>query len=198
MTSKLDWMRQQLYQLAEPSPEWWAYLRKHQIDLTGVLPHCGSLAVTLCRAIETADGQYIFEFDPDGVPSVVIEAQMISNVDGLNELVTKDLVAWPIGAPECFATAMGPYAGMDLLGPVAAYREPSDNTPLQLYRNPETWLLNGCEGSVVLKPEAAFWLNKSHVPLICQDTEHARDISQLLGGNAKKRDIFIPDTRRAA
>lgn len=198
MNSKLHWMRQQLNAQAGPSPEWWAYLRKHRIDLTTVLPHCGTLAVTLCRAIETADGQFVFEFDPSGVPCVVIEAQVISFVDGLNEFVAKDLVAWPISGPDFSATAMGPSAGMALLGPVAAFREPSDKTPLQLFRNPESWLLNGCEGSVVLKPEAALWLNKTDVPLICEDRQHAREIIELLGSNAKKRDIFIPDNRSAA
>ena len=116
----------------------------------------------------------------------------------LQDYVTRDLVAWPVGAPDHFATAMGPGAGIALLGPVAAFRAPTDKTPLRLFRNPESWLLNGCEGSVILKPEAARWLGSADVPLICDDREHARCVSQWLGSTAKKRDIFIPDIRRAA
>jgi hypothetical protein len=196
--NKLVWMRQRLLDLATPNLEWWAYLRKHHIDLKAVLPDCGILAVAVCRAVETADGQYIIDFDPDGVPCVVIEGQLIGNVEGVRDYVTGDLVAWPIGAPDHFATAMGPGAGVALLGPVAAFRLPSDKTPLKLFHNPESWLVNGCQGSVVIKPEAAQWLNALNVPLVCEDRNHASEISHLLGSAAKKRDIFIPDTRRAA
>lgn len=195
---KLSWMRLRLMDLATPSPEWWTYIRKHKIDLKTVLPECGTLAVALCRAVETADGQFIFDFDPGGVPCVVIEGQVIGNVGGVRDCVIIDLVVWPIGAPDHFATAMGPSAGIALLGPLAAFREPTDKTPLRLFRNPESWLLNGCDGSVALKPEAARWLDYSNVPLICEDREHARCVSQLIGSNAKKRVILIPDIRRAA
>ena len=195
---KLTWMRQRLLDLSEPTPEWWAYVKKHRIDLQTLLPDCGSFAIALCTAVETIDDQYIFDFSANGVPCVVIEGQMIGNVDGIHELLTLDIIAWPIHSPEHFATAMGPGAGVALLGPVAAFREPPDKTPIKLCRNPESWLLNGCEGSVVLKPEAAHWLTQSNAPLICEDAEHARYISQLLGSDAKKRDIFIPDIRSAA
>ena len=195
---RLTWMRQRLLELSEPTPEWWAFIKKHGIDLQTVLPDCGSLAVALCNAVETINGQYIFDFAADGVPCVVIEGLLIGCVGGLRELLTRDLIAWPIHAPDHFATAMGPSAGVALLGPVAAFREPSDKTPIKLCRNPESWLLNRCEGSVVLKPEAAHWLNQSNVSLICEDAEHARYIRQLLGSDAKKRDIFIPEIQRAA
>ena len=195
---RLTWMRQRLLELSEPTPEWWAFIKKHGIDLRIVLPDCGSLGVALCNAVETIDGQYIFEFAADGVPCVVIEGLLIGSVGGLRELLTRDLIAWPIHAPDHFATAMGPSAGVALLGPVAAFRLPSDTTPIKLYRNPESWLVNGCEGSVALKPEAAHWLNTSKVPLLCEDAEHARRVSQMLGRDAKKRDVFIPKIRTVA
>ena len=199
MMTKLDWMKKQLYNIGEPCPEWYSYLREHHIDHKVMLAHCGIMAVTFCKAYETADDQYVFEFAECGDICVVIEGLVLSKVDGVYDYITVDLVAWPIGAPDHFATAMGPGAGIAILGPVAAFHEPSDKTPLKLYRTPESWLVNGCEGSVVLKPEEATrWLGRSDVPLICEDREHASEVSQLLGEKAAKRDIFIPKIGRAA
>ena len=195
---RLTWMRQRLLDLSEPTPEWWAFVRKHCIDLQTIIPDCGSLTIARCTAVDTIDGQYVFDFTADGVPCVVIEGLLIGKCGSARELLTLDIIAWPIHSPEHFASAMGPGAGVALLGPVAAFRVPSDNTPIKLYRNPESWLLNGCEGSVALKPEAAEWLNTSKVPLICEDVEHARCVSQMLGWDANKRDIFIPKIRRVA
>lgn len=196
--NKLTRMCQQFYSQAEPCLEWWSFIRQNKIDLKAVLPVCGTLAVALCRAVETADGQFIFDFDPNGVPCVVIEGQLIGKVDGVRDYVTKDLIAWPIGAPDHFATAMGPGAGVALLGPVAAFRLPSDKTPLKLFRNPESWLVNGCEGSVVLKPEAAKWLNASSVPMVCEDVDHAKTIRDLLGPRGRHKKILIPNRVRQA
>ena len=195
---KLTWMRQRLLELSEPSPEWWSFIRNNKIDLRTVLPDCGSIVVTWCKAVESIDGQFIFDFHPDGTSSVVIEGQLIGLVDGVHDFIVEDLIAWPIGSPDYFATAMGPASGVALLGPVAAFRTPKDQSPLKLFRNPASWLLNRCDGSVVLKPEAAHWLRQSNAPLICEDAAHARYISQLLGCDANKRDILIPEIRSAA
>lgn len=196
--NKLQWMRQRLFDFATPNDEWWAYVHQHNLDLKAVLPECGIFAVALCRAIETADGQYVFAFDPGGIPCAVIEGQLIGNVEGVLDYITKDLIAWPLGAPDHFATAMGPGDGIALLGAAAAFREPSVKTPIKLCRNPESWLLNGCKGSVVLKPEAAQWLNVSKVPLICEDGEHAQQIRELLGSVGRLRKILIPNSERIA
>ena len=192
---KLTWMRQRLLDLSEPTPEWWAYVKKHRIDLHEILPECGTFGVALCKAFETVNGQYVFEFDPDGLPCVVIEAQSISKVDGLNEYITQDLVAWPIGSPGSFATAMGPSAGSAFLGPLAAIRLPRDRTPVKLHRNPESWLLSKCHGGVILKPEAADLLVKIGGPFIAEDFEHAVELRGLVG---RKYQILVPSIERIA
>lgn len=197
-SSKLMWMRQRLNAVANPSPEWWEYLKRQHISLHDVLPMCGTLSVALCKAFETVDRQFVFEFDAGGIPCVVIEALLIGQVDGVRDYVTADLVAWPIGAPDFFATAMGPGHGAALLGPVDAFRLPRDSSPILLHRTPEAWLTARCEGSVILKPEAAHWLSMSNVPLICADREHALEIRKSLGAPAKSRKLYFPEPKRLA
>ena len=195
VSDKLFWMREHLLDLATPTPEWWSYIREHHIDLKTILPECGTFGVALCKAFETGNCQYVFEFDPNGLPCVVIEAQSISKFDGLNEYTTQDLVAWPIGSPDYFATAMGPSAGSAFLGPLAAIRLPFDRTPVKLHRNPECWLLSKCQGGVILKPEAADLLVKIGGPFIADDVEHAAELRELLG---RRHQILVPSFKRIA
>ena len=197
--TRLHWMQRRLNDRAGAPPAWWDYIRKHEIELADVLPHCGNtLVLDLCKAIETIDGQYVFDLDDDGVACVVVEGLRVENINGLNEYVCRDLIAWPLDAPDHWATAMGPGRGISLLGPTAAFRMPSDKTPIRLHRNPETWLLSGCLGSVILKPEAESWLSKSDVAMICEDAEHARSVKHLLGNKGRAREFFIPEHRTAA
>lgn len=55
------------------------------------------------------------------------------------------------------------------------------------------------EGCVALKQEGGgFWLNKAGGPFVCEDANHAHEVSELLGGNATAHEIFFPKTRRSA
>jgi hypothetical protein len=187
---KLKWMRERFLQVSDLTPEWWAYLDENRIKIDAIYPLVGILVVALCSAVETADGLFVFDFDSDGLPCVVIEARLIGQVDGVRDYLVCDMVAWPVGEPEYFGTAMGPSRGSALLGPMGVHRSQTDKTPIRLHRNPEQWLKANCEGSVILKPEAARWLNLSDVPLICEDVEHARAVRRLVAN--PKRKILVP------
>ena len=183
---KLKWMRERLVQVSDLTPEWWAYLDANRINLNAIYPLAGTLIVALCRAVETADGLFVFDFDSDGIPCVVIEAQLIGQVDGVRDYLVSDMVAWPVGEPDYFSTAMGPGRGSALLGPMSVHRSQTDRTPIRLHRNPEQWLKASCEGSVILKPEAAIWLNLTDVPIICEDIEHALSVRRLVANPRRK------------
>ena len=136
-SDKLSWMRQQLYQMAEPCSEWWSFIRQNKIDLRRVEPHCGMMAVALCRSIETIDGKFLFEFSPNGIPCAVIEAICFRREDGNLNPYTADLVAWPLHAPLSLATALRTGEGCELLGAWNACR--TDGSPLAIHRTPLAW-----------------------------------------------------------
>ena len=196
MLSKLDWMRQQLYQMAEPCPEWWDFIKQNRIDVRAADPHCGTIAVALCKSVETIDGCRLFEFSPNGIPCVVIEAICFRSENGNINPYTADLVAWPIHSPDELATALGAGDGCELLGAWSACR--TDQTPLKVHPTPLAWLKTGCEGCVMLKPGVENWLHKAGGPFICGDAEQAREVCSMLGDQAPMHDVLIPQLRRAA
>ena len=196
-SDKLSWMRQQLYQMAEPCAEWWSFIHQNKIDPAALEPHCGTIGVALCKSLETSNGDTLFEFSSKGIPCVVIEAICFRRECGNINPYTADLVAWPLQAPNSFATALGTGEGCELLGAWSACS--TDRSSLKIHRTPLAWLKAGCEGCVVLKQEGGgFWLNKAWGPFVCEDAEHAHEVSELLGGNAIRHEIFFPKTRRSA
>ena len=195
MISKLDWMRQQFYGMAEPCPEWWTFIRQNKIDLKRVEPHCGIFGVALCNSYEAINGARVFEFSPDGIACAVIEAIAFRREHGGINPYTVDLVAWPLQAPFSFATALGTGEGCELLGAWNACR--TDGSPLAIQGTPLAWLQTRCEGCVVLKHEGGgFWLNKAGGPFVCEDAEHALEIKHMLGPQGRHHKILIPNSER--
>lgn len=196
MISKLEWMRQQLYQLAEPCPEWWLFINQNKIDVKAVEPHCGIVSVALCKSYDTVEGDRLFEFSAQGIPCVVIEAILFRRESGNINPYVADLIAWPLNAPHQFATALATGEGCELLGAWSACRK--DRAPLTIHHTPQAWLQAGCEGVVLLKPGAEHWLRKAGGPFVCDDTEHASTIRELLGPAGRQHKILIPNSERKA
>lgn len=186
--SRLNFMRQESLRMAGPTPELFRYIRKHRLDLATVQAHAGYLNIGLVAFMS-----HTLLFDPDGEPAAVIEALLF---DGQREPFVADLVAWPIGAPEAFATAMGVNDGADVLGVVNMVAR--GGMPLVVHRNPFRWLQAGCEGCCLLKPGARHWLIKAGGPFIVEDVEHGREIRDLLGSAGRRHQILVPNEARAA
>lgn len=196
MTSKLDWMRQQLYQMSEPCPEWWSLIHQNKINPAALETHCGTIGVALCKSLDANNGDRLFEFSSMGIPCVVIEAICFRREGSNINPYTADLIEWPLYAPDSFATALGAGEGCELLGAWSACR--TDRT-LTVHRTPLAWLKAGCEGCVVLKQEGGgFWLNKAGGPFVCEDAEHAKAVRELLGPAGRHHKIFIPNAERKA
>jgi hypothetical protein len=190
---RLLFMRSEALRVARPSPEFFRYIRKHRLDIATVNAHAGFLNVALVKFWTGNDGDQMFSFDSEGEPSVVIEALLF---DGQREPSTADLVAWPMGAPEAFCTAMGRDDGADVLGPVNMIQR--GGMPLRVHQTPLAWLRSGCEGCCLLKPGARHWLERAGGPFIVEDVEHGRDLRDLLGGGGHRHRILVPIEARAA
>ena len=189
--TRFQQMLTRFYELAQPVPEFMNYLRKHQIDLAELGTSVGIFGVALCRSFEYPDGSLGFEFSCHGIPYAVIEALCFRRVNGLRETYPADLVAWPVNNPNSFATALGPREGAELLGPLSAVQR--GGQPLRIFSTPEDWLKNGCEGSVLLKQGAEYWLHKAGGPFIAEDFHHASELRELLG---RQHQILIPSVER--
>ena len=191
--TRFQQMLSRFYELAQPVPEFMNYLRKHQIDLAEVGTSVGIFGVALCRSFEYPDGSLGFEFSRHGIPHAVIEALYFRQMDGVRETYPADLVAWPLNDRFSFATALGPHEGAELLGPLSAVQR--GGHPLRIFRTPLNWMKNGCEGSVLLKHGAVYWLNKAGGPFIAEDFEHAVELRELVG---HKHQILVPSFKRIA
>lgn len=187
-TSRLAFMRNESLRVAGPTPELFQYIRKHRLDVATVTAHAGYINIALAAFMADT-----FLFDSDGEPAVVIEA-LLFDLD--REQVTADLVAWPVGDPEAFATAMGSNDGAAILAPQNMVQRRGE--PLEVHRSPLAWIKAGCSGCVALKPAARHWLHKAGGPLIAEDAEHGRELRELLGANALRHRILIPNMRAAA
>jgi hypothetical protein len=164
--------RTELYLRADWSPNWAAYVRANQLDIMACYRFCGIIAVTSCAFY----GQ-CFDFadcdEPDAEPAAVIEV-----LDQDAETIV-DLCAWPLSAPDRFATGFGAAAllGADRVTNAATYYA---GQFLQAYRTPLAWLRAGCAGAVILDPIAArFALSRARGPIAGEDLEHAEQIQRL-------------------
>lgn len=186
--TRLTFMRQESLRMAGPTPELFRYIAKHGLDLATVQAHAGYLNIGLVAF--TGD---TFLFDPDGEPAAVIEALLF---DHSREEFTADLVAWPAHDPWAFATAMGDRDGAAVLGPQNMVQR--GGQPLTVHRTPLSWLKAGCEGCVALKPGARRWLLKAGGPFVAEDVEHGRELRQLLGADAMRHRILVPQRQARA
>jgi hypothetical protein len=189
-TARLQQMRAQLYAMGEPCPELYSYLRTHTLDLSAIHALTGMLAVCLCRSDDEGECPSSFTFAEGGIPSIVIE---VLGADGATVI---DLVAWPIHAPDCFATAI---AESDMLGMWNMISR--GGLPLPVHQTPHDWLVAGCQGCVPLNLTwAGHWLAKAGGPFISHDLEHGRELRSLLGSTASSHSILVrhSDERRVA
>ncbi len=186
--ARLAFMRRESLRVAGPTPELFQYIRKHRLDLAMVQAHAGYLNIALAAFMADT-----FLFDSDGEPAAVIEALLF---DHDREEFTADVVAWPVHDPWAFATAMGDRDGAAVLGPQNMVQR--GGQPLVVHRTPLDWLQAECTGCVLLKPAAGEWLLKAGGPFIAEDAEHGRELRELLGANALRHRILIPNMRAAA
>jgi hypothetical protein len=190
---RLAFMRRESLRVGGWSPELKSYLAKHQLSLVTIVAHASWLNIALAKFLGSNSGEETFLFDADGELAAVIEAMLF---DDCREQVTADLVAWPLNDPDAFVTAMGPNDGADILGP--QWMVHRRGAPLMVHRTPLRWLQAGCEGCVLLKPGALHWLHKAGGPFIAEDLEHGRELRDLLGANAIRHRILVPEKARAA
>lgn len=165
------------------------YVTKHGINLSAVNRFCGTLVVICCNFI----GNGHFVFDDDGTPAVVIE------IYGEDDETTIDLCAWPVEAPENFATMLG----ADGLGMARVINSATwaFGSVLHIYRTPLRWLQAGCDGAVVLDHRyVSAWLGQALGSIRAEDIDHARHLHALLNTRFDMRRILVPrltESRRA-
>ena len=173
------------------TPELSRYIKKHGIDYRVIEARCSFLAICLCAFFDHATTP-IFDFDQDGLPSVVIGVH-----PEIGEMPI-DLVAWPLGQPESFATHL---RQADLLGASAATEPWSyvDGRPLHVHATPEAWLIAGCEGSVVLNSQwGGYWLSKCAGPFLADDIGQGRVVSDMLRPYNRHHQVLVCSKRSAA
>jgi hypothetical protein len=168
------------------SPETAAYVEQNELDLEMINAHAGVLAIVGCRFL----GNGRFELDADGEPAAIIEAF------GNDAATTIDLCAWPINAPEAFATAIGAAAGLgiaNVINPASWF----GRRAMPVHRTPLGWLKSGCDGCVVLDHRlVSHWLRKALGPIGFEDNQHCREIEALLNPRPFPRNRIV--RRRAA
>jgi hypothetical protein len=190
MPSPLHIARQAFYDRAGFTREASAYLARHRLNLGLIEAHAGILAFCDCEFFTGDDGQAIFRTAPDGVPSAVVEAL---NVKDGHSVV--DLVAWPLDAPEAFATAV---QSVHLLGAASLYWKPKGK-PIELHETPLDWIKAQFTGCVPINPEwAGYWLHKAGGPFIAQSAAHGREIREMLGGQAGQHKILVKNLNNGA
>jgi hypothetical protein len=190
---RLLFMRREALRVGGWTPELRNYLRRHRINLEDCNAHAGYFNIALVKFWTGNDGDQAFSFDCDGQPAAVIEAVLY---DSRLEPFTADLVAWPIDDPGQFSTAMGVNDGADVLAPQNMVQR--GGKPLRIHRTPLKWLQAGCDGCVLLKSGARHWLRRAGGPYACEDVAHGHDIRDMLGADAKRHKILVPQIARAA
>ncbi len=147
-----------------------AYVAEQGLDLKLVYAHAGICAVINC--VFTGDG--FFEFYDGGTPAFVIE------VMGDDAATVVDLVAWPIDAPDIFATAIGDGHALGISN-VTNPASWSFGRVLKVHRRPIDWLKSGCSGVVILDHRfVPYWLGNALGLLEAEDAEHARSLAGML------------------
>ena len=188
----LEW-RADLQARAEPSRDWFDYVRSSGIDMPMVYRFAGLLAVTKCTFLPGGRFDWASE---GGEFAAVIEVVEIER----GEPVTRDLTAWAIAEPARFGTAMGAASilgGDQLRNPASFFPD----QPLPVWRTPLGWVKAGCRG-VVLLDEASGprRLAGDLGKLLVEDLEHAREIDRLCHPWLDRRRLLLPlpKTRGAA
>ena len=185
--------RRLLYERGDWTPEAATYVREQSLDLDLIAARAGLFTVVLAQLTGHNTGVPRWDFEPDGAPAAVVE---VLAEDGCT---VADLVAWPLNAPERFATAVGE---ADMLG-INAMRNPATywaGVPLRVHRTPLNWLKAGCDGCVILnRAWGGYWLSRCPGPIMAEDLAHGRELRRLLPNSFDMRRLLVPvDTERAA
>jgi hypothetical protein len=164
--------RAELNRRGDPHIDWLDYVRNNAIDIATVCRFAGLIAVTHCvfygRRFDFADPG-----EREAEPAAVIEAL------GDDGETVVDLVAWPLEAPDRFASLFGDVLllGADRVGNPATYFA---GQHLQLFKTPLSWLQADCAGAVIINPHGArFVLRRAVGPIAGEDIDHARAIQKL-------------------
>ena len=180
-----EW-RADLIERAEPTDEWFGYVRGAGIDVRYIYAHASLLAVTRCEFL--SGGRFDWADGDDGEPAAVVEVVEIEN----GEPVTVDLVAWSIAEPARFGLAMGraPLLGGDqLINPASFFA----GEPLQVWRAPLSWVRARCRGVVLLIEKCGpARLAGAIGKLAAEDLEHARQIDRLCYPWLSRRKLLVP------
>jgi hypothetical protein len=158
------------------------YVKRHSLDLVTVQDFAGLIAIWPCLY----DGNGGFEFDDtSGEMSVIIE---VLGEDGKTVI---DLCAWPVTAPERFATAVGCDAlGLSQVTNAATY---AFDRALLVHRTPLAWLQHDCNGVVILDHRhVAYWLGRALGPIRGEDLSHAQQLHAMLNPRFEKSRIQVP------
>jgi hypothetical protein len=176
-----------------PAEDFRAYHRALAIDEPSVNARCGLVWTQKLQFFPELGRLFDLDYDEPGEPAVIIEC---IDADGLTRI---DLCAWPVGRPQAFALAFG---HADLLG-LAHLQSPASyfggDPVTHVWRTPERWLYQGCEGVVLLNGTSAPpVLAGAPGYLIAEDAAHARELARLLHPFFEHRRILVPQPRRAA
>lgn len=180
--------RAELIRRGEPHHWWCDYIRQTGLDVPTVSRFAGLIAVTACVFYDHGRFDFVAPKDREAEPAAVIEAL------GADAATCIDLVAWPLHAPERFATLFGEalLLGIDRVGNAASY---FSGQPLQLYKTPLAWLQASCRGAVIIEPHGASQVLCHALGRIAgEDIPHAIAIQNLT--HLPPRQVLVP--RRAA
>jgi len=121
----------------------------------------------------------LFQPMPGGV------AAYIAPVLDRGELV--DLVTWPLDRPVRWALRLGVAFALGADAIAEARLFPRSAGPLPLFRTPLSWLLAGCEGACILRPEDAWRELADIAEVVAQDIGHGRAIEKMLSPPRRPR-----------
>jgi hypothetical protein len=187
----VDAMRWDIYQRG-PDPDFRAFHREFAVDGSNIGPRCGIVWTQRLQFFPELR-RFDLDYDEPGEPAIVIEC---IGADGLTRI---DLCAWPVGKPAAFALAVG---WADLLG-LAHLQSPASyfggDPVTHVWRTPERWLYQGCEGVVLLNATSAPpVLARAPGYLIAEDAAHGRELARLLHPFFEPSRILVPQPRRVA
>ena len=189
-----DWpllaARAELVARGDPHQWWLDYIREQRLDVPTVSRFAGLIAVTACVFYDHGRFDFTYPKEREAEPAAVIEAL------GVDAATPVDLIAWPLHAPDRFASLFGDalLLGIDRVGNAASY---FGGQPLQLYRTPLAWLQAGCRGSVIIDPHGAPLVLRGALGRVAgEDIDHARAIQKLT--ELPPQRVLAPLRRRAA
>lgn len=161
-----------------------------EYDFATIEAECGVVVVTSARFLVDRTFDLAKADDHGAVLSAVIEAF------GPDRQTVEDLIAWPIGRPAAFATAM---RCADVIGGWRIEAAPIADRPLRVFRHPEAWLRAGCAGIVVVDPIlGSRQLAQTRGTIAAEDIAHGREIAAWLPSHFDRRRVLAPIPRVAA